>query len=146
MNPVTFQRGIRPRRNDLILLRYPRGKTAGFQKCNGMNFFLKLILKIALNAAALYGLQQYFDGFRLTGGWEAFLVGAAVLALLNTFLRPVLKLISAPLLWLTFGLFHFVINIALLWIADQLLAQLAISDLQTLFFTSIIIALVNALF
>lgn len=111
-----------------------------------MNFLFKLIFKIFLNGIALYFLQQYFQGFVLTGGSSALLTGALVLALLNTFLRPILKLVATPFLWLTFGLFHIVINLAILWIADQALAQLTINDFSTLFITSLIIAFVNSFF
>jgi len=111
-----------------------------------MNFLFKLIFKIFLNGIALYFLQQYFQGFVLAGGFSALLTGALVLALLNTFLRPILKLVATPFLWLTFGLFHIVINLAILWIADQALAQLTINDFSTLFITSLIIAFVNSFF
>ncbi|QQG45341.1 MAG: phage holin family protein [Candidatus Sungiibacteriota bacterium] len=111
-----------------------------------MGFIYKLVAKVILNAVALYIVGRYFQNFQLGGGIETLIVAALVLAALNTFLRPILKLVSTPLLWVTFGLFNLVLNMALLWIADSLLTQLAINDLTTLFWTSILIALANSFF
>ena len=66
-----------------------------------------------------------------------------LLALLYTVIRPFLRLITAPLVWVTFGLFNIAINMALLWGADRALPELAIDNITTLFYVSIIIAVVN---
>ena len=108
-----------------------------------MGFLAKFIVRILLNGAALYIAKTYFSGFVLTGGTETLIIGAIVLALLNTFLRPILKFISTPLIWLSFGLFNLVIYIIILWLADALLLSLSISDLMTLFWVSLIVALAN---
>ena len=111
-----------------------------------MEFITKLVGKVLLNGAALYVAGLYLPGFILLGGFEALAVGAIVLTVLNAFVRPILRLISTPLIWITFGLFNIVIHVLILWLADQFLTQLAITDLQTLFFASIIIAIANAFF
>lgn len=108
-----------------------------------MKFLLKFIAKVVLNGLAFYVAQNYVSGFVVTGGVEVLIVGALVLAILNTFLRPILKIISAPLLWVTFGLFNIVLNMFILWLADQVLTQIAITNLGTLFWVSIIVALAN---
>ncbi|KKU85128.1 MAG: hypothetical protein UY15_C0041G0002 [Parcubacteria group bacterium GW2011_GWA2_47_9] len=66
-----------------------------------------------------------------------------LLALLYTVIRPFLRLITAPLVWVTFGLFNIAINMALLWGADLALAELEIENITTLFYVSLIIAIVN---
>lgn len=50
---------------------------------------------------------------------ELFL-GVAVLAILNAVLRPILKILALPLTCLTLGLFSFVINALVLWLAASL--------------------------
>ena len=50
---------------------------------------------------------------------ELFL-GVAVLAILNTVLKPILKVLALPLTCLTLGLFSFVINAFILWLAASL--------------------------
>ena len=111
-----------------------------------VEFLPKLVGRVILNGAALYVSRLYLPGFLLVGGLETLAVGSAVLTLLNIFVRPVLRLISTPLIWITFGLFNIIIHILILWFADQLLTQLTITDLKTLFFASIIIAIANSFF
>lgn len=111
-----------------------------------MGFITKLVAKAILNGAALYVSRLYLPGFIFLGGLESLAVGAAVLTVLNAFVRPVLRLISTPLIWITFGLFNIVIHVLILWLADQFLTQLTIVDLKTLFFASIIIAITNTFF
>jgi putative membrane protein len=108
-----------------------------------MSFLFKLAVKAVLNGAALYFATIYLPGFSLSGGLQNLVLGAIVLTLLNAFIRPILRLISAPLVWITFGLFNFVINMAILWIADYLLIQLTVADLWTLFLASLIVAVAN---
>ena len=111
-----------------------------------VEFITKFIAKIVLNGAALYVSKLYLSGFLLAGGLDTLAIGALVLAVLNIFVRPVLRLVSSPLIWVTFGLFSFVIHIAILWLADQLLTQLTITSVSTLFWASIIVALANTFF
>lgn len=106
---------------------------------------IRLIAKLVINGVVLYAATRYFPGFILEGGIETFAVGALLLTLLNVFLRPILTLLATPFIWLTFGLFNIVIHIAILWIADTLLASLVITNLSTLFWVSIIIAIINSL-
>jgi len=111
-----------------------------------MGFFTKLAARIILNGVALYIVETYFPGFLLSGGLETLILGALVLALLNTFLRPILMLATLPLRWLTFGLFNIVIYGFILWLADLFLTQITITDYTTLFWASIIVAIANAFF
>ena len=111
-----------------------------------MGFLTKFIAKIIINAGALYVAKTYLSGFLISGGVEAFLAGGLVLALLNVFVRPLLRLVSAPLVIITFGLFNIVINVLILLVADQMLTQLTIISASSLFFASIIIALANTIF
>lgn len=111
-----------------------------------MTFVSKFIARTVLSGIALYFASQYFPGFTLSGGTTALAFAALALALLNTFVRPILRLIATPLIWLTLGLANILIHVAILWLADFLLPQLVIADLPTLFWVAIIIAVANAFF
>lgn len=111
-----------------------------------MGLFAKFAARIILNGIALYVAESYFPGFLLSGGLETLIAGALVLAVLNTFLRPILMLATLPLRWLTFGLFNIVIYGTILWLADSFLTQITITDLSTLFWVTIIVAIANAFF
>ena len=105
----------------------------------------KLIFRAILSALALYVAQKYLAGFELAGGWQTLIIGAVVLALLHTFVRPIARFVFKPLIWITLGLFNIVINMGILWLADTLLIQLNIADKKTLFIASFLTALANIL-
>lgn len=111
-----------------------------------VGFLTKFIARIVLNALALYVAKIYLSGFIVAGGLETLLVGGLVLAFLNAFIRPILRLVTLPLLVITFGLFNIIIHVVILLIADAMLSQLMITGFSTLFFASIIIALANTFF
>jgi putative membrane protein len=85
---------------------------------------MRLILKLAVNAAALWVAAKIVSGIELTSDFVTILFIALVFGLINTFIRPILKLISLPVVILTLGLFTFVINAVMLaltaWIMDGL--------------------------
>ncbi len=81
---------------------------------------MKLIVRWILLAAALLLVARIAPGVALTG-FTAALVAAAVLGLLNTLVRPLLVLLTLPVTVITLGLFLFVINALLFWLAADLL-------------------------
>jgi putative membrane protein len=50
------------------------------------------------------------DGFDFSGEWWEFLIVAAILGLANLIVRPILRLLSLPIVLVTFGLFLIVVN------------------------------------
>jgi putative membrane protein len=83
---------------------------------------MKLILKWLLLSAALLLVSQWDTGVQIKNFTSAMLV-AAVLGLLNTFVRPLLIILTLPATLLTLGLFLFVINAAMFMLAAWLLAD-----------------------
>jgi putative membrane protein len=98
------------------------------------------------NAVALYVAFYLVPGFTVAGSWQQYLVAGLVLALLNMILRPVLKLLSFPLILLTLGLFTFVINIVILWLLAYLVPFVTIHGFGALFWSTIIVSIVNMFF
>ncbi len=86
-----------------------------------------------------------FFGFGLTAKWQVYLLLGIILGLLNFFVKPILKLITLPLRILTLGLFSFVISGALIWIVDLGFAEFSTPLLFPLFWTTIIIWILNLL-
>jgi putative membrane protein len=83
---------------------------------------VSLAIRWLLLALAVWVAAELLRGIHLEG-WKSTLAVAAILGLLNLYLKPVLNLIALPLTILTLGLFLLVINAGLLlltsWIADQ---------------------------
>ena len=103
----------------------------------------KFLGKVIANAVGLYAASYFLQGVILTQGWRGLAIAAIGLALLHTVLRPILKIITAPLVLITLGLFSIIINIGLLWLADHYLTQIAFTDFYSLALTSIIITVAN---
>jgi putative membrane protein len=55
-----------------------------------------------------------------SNGWVVYAVMALILSLVNTFLRPILKFLSCPLILLTLGIFVLVINGLTFWLASKI--------------------------
>jgi len=103
---------------------------------------LRLLVAWAINAAALWVADRLFDGVVLDG-WEAFAIGAAVLGVANAVLKPVLKLLTLPLLILTLGLFLLVINIVIVALAEWLTPNFSVTGFGAYVGTVIVVWLVN---
>ena len=73
-----------------------------------------------LLAGALLLVASFYSGVQIAGLGSA-LIAAAVLGLFNTLLRPLLVLLTLPVTLLTLGLFLFVINAAMFWLAAKTL-------------------------
>jgi putative membrane protein len=82
---------------------------------------MKLIVRWILLAVALLFVAQIAPGVSVTS-FGAALLAAGILGLLNTLVRPLLVLLTLPVTVLTLGLFLFVINALMFWMAAGLLA------------------------
>jgi putative membrane protein len=105
-------------------------------------FLIRLLLAWGINAAALWVANVLFSGVRIHGWW-AYIIGAAVLGIANTVIKPVLALITLPLIILTLGLFLLVINIAMVALAAWIAPDFSIHGFWTYVGTVVIIWLVN---
>jgi len=103
---------------------------------------LRLAVAWAVNAAALWVADVLFTGVRIDG-WKAYLIGAAVLGIANGIIKPVLALLTLPLIIITLGLFLLVINIAMLALAEWIAPDFSITGFWTYVGTIVIIWLVN---
>ena len=81
---------------------------------------MKLITRWLLLAAALLFVAYVYEGVQLNG-YQAALIAAFVIGLLNTFVKPLLVILTLPVTVITVGLFLFVINAFMFWGAAYLL-------------------------
>jgi putative membrane protein len=90
------------------------------------------ILSFLATAASLALAVWIVDGLEFTGEWWEFLIVAAILGLANAIVKPILRLLSLPLIAITLGLFLFVVNAIVL----QLVVWLSGPDVMDLGLTS----------
>lgn len=103
------------------------------------------------NSLALYGITYLLEGnFLITGGWKGYVVAALVIGMVNALIKPILKILSFPLVFMTIGLFSVVLNVLMLLFAKYLLSVLAfegvrieINGLLTYLFVAILISVAN---
>lgn len=88
----------------------------------------KAIIGIILNGAALYGVTYMLDTVNYRGGWMFFVIGGIVIGLLNTLVKPILKLVSFPFVFLSAGLFLIVINMVILWLTKETIDIIHVND------------------
>ncbi len=81
----------------------------------------KFLLRLVINAVALYSAVYLVDGIRLqNNSWLAILILALIFGLVNALLRPLLKVLTCPLILLTLGLFTLVLNTFLFYLTGQI--------------------------
>ena len=95
-----------------------------------------------VNIVALLVIDGIFDGVEI-GRWGPVLLGAAVLALANAFVKPVLTILTFPIILFTLGLFYFVLNIAMLALAEWVAPDFSIDGFWTYVGATIVVWLVN---
>jgi putative membrane protein len=103
---------------------------------------LRLVLAWAINAAALWIADALWDSVTIEGWW-AYIIGAAVLGIANAILKPILTLLTLPLVVITLGLFYLVINIAMVALAEWIAPDFSISGFWTYVGVVFILWLVN---
>lgn len=78
----------------------------------------KFILRWAINAIALYLAVLILPGIDLRSGMVSIIWLALIFGLINALFRPLLQLLTCPLIVLTLGLFTVVINTFLFWLTS----------------------------
>jgi len=104
---------------------------------------MRFIVQILINALALFVADYLLQDFIFEGDILTLVIAGLILGLINFFVKPILKLISAPLILLSLGLFSLVINMALLWLLEYLIPELTINGIFTYFWATLIIVAVN---
>jgi len=107
----------------------------------------KLIIRWLINAAALWVAITFVPGIQAQGGWGALLVLAAIFGLVNALLRPLLNVLTCPLIILTLGLGTLLINTLLFWLSGWVGSQFGVGftveGFWPAFFGSLIVTLVS---
>jgi putative membrane protein len=106
------------------------------------------ILQILVNAAALWVAVLIVPGLNWSGGeWWKFLLVAVAFSLVNSYLKPILRILTLPISIITMGLFLLILNALLLLltaaISDQLKLGFNVADFWAALLGSIVISIVG---
>ena len=110
-----------------------------------MSLPLRILVAWAIDAAALAVAAWIFSGISVGGSAATLIVSALVFGILATFVKPVLKLLTFPLMLLTLGIMWFLVAMFILWLTDVIVGGLTIEGFWTLVGGTIVVWLVGAI-
>lgn len=106
-----------------------------------------LFVRWLINTLAIYVAVQVVPGVQYTGGPVGFLAVALIFGLVNATVRPILSVLTCPLVLLTLGLFLFVINAMMLlltgWLSAQFNLGFHVAGFWPAFWAGLLIGLVS---
>jgi putative membrane protein len=101
------------------------------------------ILRLLGNSIALYLANLTVGGFVFNGSLKGYLIAGILLTTLHYIVRPILRTVLSPLVWITLGLFTLVIKGAILWIVAYFLDFMMFENFFALLWVTIIVSLVG---
>ena len=89
---------------------------------------MRIVARILFNGIGLWAAAQLLPGIHWQGGLGALLLAGCVLGVVNLIVKPIVAVLSCPLIVVTLGLFYLVINGIVLMVADWFLDSLTIDS------------------
>lgn len=104
----------------------------------------KLSINFVASVASLWIVSQFLDGM-IISSFPILIALAVILGLLNVFVKPVLKLLSFPITFLTIGLFSLVINAVVLKMAFILIPGASLNGFLSTLLAPILLSISNCI-
>ena len=101
------------------------------------------IFRLLINMVAILIIAYFLPQFIQVENWIAALVAAFVLGVVNTFIRPLLVLLTLPLTVVTFGIFLLVINGLLLWLVSAIVRGFYVNGFLGALIGAVLISIVS---
>jgi putative membrane protein len=99
-------------------------------------------ITLGINVLALLVINWLFDSIGIQGFWS-YALGALTLTIANAILKPILAILTLPLIVLTLGIAYFAINVAMLALAEWIAPNFSIDGFWTYVGATIVVWLVN---
>jgi len=104
---------------------------------------MKLIIRLLINAAALWAAAEIVNGISLEGSFGAILFVALIFGLINALVRPIITILSLPFVLVTLGLFLLVINALMLMLTAAISNSLSVEGFGAALLGSLVISVVS---
>ena len=104
---------------------------------------MKLFVRLLVNALAVAITTYLLPNVTIDSFFTAVVV-AVVLSIINTFLKPVVSLLTLPINLLTLGIFQVIINGAFIWFASQLIDGFTVVGFLWAVIFSVVLSIVSA--
>jgi putative membrane protein len=104
---------------------------------------MRAVIQVVLNGLALLLVDYLVPGVVYNGGWVQLLLAGLLIGLINLIVKPLVTVLSLPLIVLSLGLFYLVINGLMLWLAAAILPGLDVQGCLPAILGGTVLALVN---
>ncbi|KAA3614793.1 MAG: phage holin family protein [Calditrichaeota bacterium] len=105
---------------------------------------MNTLWNVLLLSITIFAVAKFLPNIRIKNFITAIIV-AVVYSIINFFIGWLLVLLSLPVMFLTLGLFTFVINAFLLWVTDQLIEDFEIKNFSTTLLAAFLITVISTL-
>ncbi|WP_221389984.1 phage holin family protein [Dyadobacter sp. NIV53] len=105
---------------------------------------MNLLIRLIISTLAVLAAAYVVPGVVVASVTTAVIV-AIVLGILNTFLKPVLQILALPITILTLGLFYFVINVLIIYLATYLVDGFSVSGFIPALLFGLVVSVVSAI-
>jgi putative membrane protein len=105
-------------------------------------WLIRLLVLWGINILALIVVDWMFASVQI-GRWGSLLLGAFILMVGNAILKPILAILTLPLVIITFGLSYFALNVLMLALAEWVAPEFSINGFWTYIGATIVVWLVN---
>ena len=102
----------------------------------------RILIGWGVNVVSLLVVDWLFDSVSI-GRWGSIILAAAVLGLANAILKPILALLTLPIIIFTLGIAYFFLNVLMLLIAEWVTPDFSIDGFWTYVGATIVVWLVN---
>jgi putative membrane protein len=114
-----------------------------------MQLQMGFLVRLLVNAAALWVATRVVPGATYSGGLLPFLGVAVVFGAINAVIRPVARVLTFPLIIVTLGIFTLVVNGMMLWLTGSLAAGLGlgfhVAGFRAAFWGALVVSIVSTI-
>jgi len=103
----------------------------------------ELLARFAGNLAALWVASELFDGMTYGDSFWVLVLAALVFTIVNWIVKPVVAVLSIPLIIATLGIAYFFVNVLMLLVTDWVVGDFEAGGFWTVVGATIVIWLVN---
>lgn len=103
---------------------------------------MSFLARLLLNATALILIAYWLPGIIISNPWYSILA-AFILALVNVTIKPIISLFALPITILTLGLFTFVINALMFWLALSLTPGIEVMGFKWAFIGMVLYSVIS---
>jgi putative membrane protein len=104
---------------------------------------MEILLRYAGNLAALWVASEIFDEMTYGDSFAVLAIAALVFTIVNWIVKPILAILSIPIIILTFGIAYFAVNMLMLVLTDWVVGDFEVGSFWTVVGATIVVWFVN---